>query len=379
MNTDLKLDYWESKSLEILHKATIKQGIKASCTSVTNYGAVFTRDAAMAGISGILYNDTLLIQGLRSTVEMLNKLKGKQGQIASNFQIKNDNTLEHISFGTLSPKIDSATWYLVSIGLLMNHGYDYDISYVEDTIELLESIEYNGLNLMYIPQGGNWADEYPFEGYILYDQILRSYALQILGKHFKNLNWTTKASSIKNKILSHYFNSKKGYFNCSFRPSGMNETFDFAAHCLLGLLADPKTNKKFEGSLDWINNSFLQKEKLPVAFFPVIDKNHIKWSMLSNFHLYEFKNKPNHYHNGGVWFIWLGWYALTLNRHKRFDELHQLGNLCFNTLNKLKSFDFDEYLTGDTYTPNGTKELCYTATGILFLSKAIKDKTIDLF
>ena len=58
---------------------------------------------------------------------------------------------------------------------------------MESTILLLDALEYNGHDLIYIPQGGNWADEYPYEGYVLYDQILRSWGLRLLGKHFKNV------------------------------------------------------------------------------------------------------------------------------------------------------------------------------------------------
>lgn len=379
MKAHYKLDYWESNSLELLRRATTPNGIKASCTDITNYGSVFTRDAVMAGIAGLLYGDTVVINGMKSTVEMLFKTKGPQGQIASNFKMVHDE-VEHISYGTLSPKIDSATWYLVAIGLLMDKGIKYDLEYVESTILLLDALEYNGNDLMYIPQGGNWADEYPYEGYILYDQVLRAWALELLGKHFKNETWSLKSGAIKEKIKAKYFNKSKGYYNCTFRPSGVNDTFDFAAHNLFGLLDSQMASKEYIISLDWIIGKFLSKGNLPGAFYPVIDEEHPKWGLLSNFHLFDFKNKPHHYHNGGIWFIWLGWFALVLHKHGKYDALSQLCDLSFDLLNKVKDFNFDEYLSADTKDPMGTQELCYTATGILFLCKTAKskDSQIDL-
>lgn len=375
-----KTDYWQSKSLDLLRKATTPYGIKASCGSTTNYSSVFSRDAAMAGIAGLIYKDEKLIKGLQAGIEMFYKTRGKQGQIASNFKIVNDK-VEHISFGTLSPKYDSATWYLVAIGLLLEKGYNYSLEYVESTITLLDALEYNGLDLIYIPQGGNWADEYPYEGYVLYDQVLRSWGLRLLGKHFKIAEWTLKADSIKAKIDTKYFNSNTGYYNCTFSPSGVDNTFDFAAHNLLGIIEGNLDNVNYNQSLNWIENNFLSNEILPGAFFPIIDEEHPKWALISNFHLFDFKNKPHHYHNGGIWFIWLGWYALALQKNNRLKALEQLADLSFGLLNETHDFNFDEYITGDSLEPKGTQELCYTATGILFLCAALKqkDNRIDLF
>jgi len=375
-----KIDYWESRSLDLLKKATTPFGIKASCTATTNYSSVFSRDAVMAGIAGLVYDDGEILNGLRATIEMFHITKGKQGQIASNFKMLNEE-VEHISFGTLSPKYDSATWYLVAIGLLLEKGFDYGLEYVESTILLLDALEYNGYDLIYIPQGGNWADEYPYEGYVLYDQVLRSWGLRLLGKHFKKAEWTRKADSIKAKIDSKYFNSNTGYYNCTFSPSGINHTFDFAAHNLLGIYDCNLDNSDFNKSLDWIEENFLSNEILPGAFFPIIDKEHPQWELISNFHLFDFKNKPHHYHNGGIWFIWIGWYALVLRKNKRLKALDQLADISFGLLNEMNDFNFDEYITGDSNEPNGTQELCYTATGILFLCAALKqkDNIIDLF
>lgn len=374
------LHNWEANSLAILQKATINEGIKASCANTTNYSSVFTRDAVMSGIAGLMYGDVVVIEGLRSTINMLHKTKGSQGQIASNYKIA-DGEVDKISFGTLSPKIDSATWYLIAIGLLMDRGFDYDIEYVKSTVDLLEALEYNGKDLIYIPQGGNWADEYPYEGYILYDQILRCWALQLVGKHFNNQDWIRKSISIQQTITGKYFNKSSGRYICSFTPSGIDGTFDFAAHILLGLLDDQVKNINYLESLSWIEDNFLNKGKLPSAFFPVIDQRHEKWKMINSFHLFDFKNKPNHYHNGGIWFIWLGWYALVLHKYKKHEALQKLTDLSFTILDSLDEFNFDEYLTGDTTEPNGTKELCYTATGILFLC-SVQNKntnTIHLF
>ncbi|MFK7947033.1 MAG: uridine kinase [Saprospiraceae bacterium] len=364
---------WLKQSQHLLRSACTPWGIKASLTNKTNYGAIFTRDAVMSGIAGVLLKDDIIIEGFKNTLLSLKQLQGKQGQIASNFKVKEGQVVE-ISFGTLSPKIDSCTWYLIGIGILIKEGKiaaeDFKES-VEKTIDLLEGLEYNGKHLMYIPKGGNWADEYVYEGYILYDQVLRVWGLSLLASVYDNEDWQAKADSILEVINQSYLDKKSEYFHASFYPGGSFKKFDLAAHTIAGFIFN-KNNAAFEQSLDWIMETFIKQDKLPTAFYPVIDENDTDWNILSKYHLFDFKNKPHHYHNGGIWWIWLGWLSVTLSLWNKKDALNQLIETAFKYLDNLEHFDFDEYVAADDLSLHGTKQLCYSATGIIFLSLAKK-------
>ncbi len=359
---------WLEKSRKLLQDASSPFGIKASLTNLDNYGAIFTRDAVMAGIAGVLLKDKIIIEGFIQTVSRLKELQGKQGQIASNFTIVN-GTVEKVSFGTLSPKIDSCSWYLIGVGLLIREGLVEKEAFkasAEKTIDLLEGIEYNGKHLMYIPKGGNWADEYTYEGYILYDQLLRAWGLSLLGTNYEVKEWTDKSHAILTCIEEQYRDDKNEYLDASFYPGGAFKKFDLAAHALLGIVFGKK--HPFVGqSLDWIIDEFIQKEKLPPAFYPVIEEGDAEWETLRGYHLFAFKNKPHHYHNGGIWWIWLGWLSVALSFWDKKAALKQLQELSFDYLNGLDDFDFDEYVAADDLMPHGTRQLCYTATGIIFL------------
>lgn len=366
---------WLESARQILRGACTPWGIKASMTNLDNYGAIFTRDAVMAGIAGVLIKDEVIIEGFRQSLIHLRDLQGKQGQIASNFTMK-DAKVAKVSFGTLSPKIDSCTWYLIGVGILIKEGLiekdDFKTS-VEKTIDLLEGIEYNGKHLMYIPKGGNWADEYYYEGYILYDQVLRAWGMSLLAFHYGEREWSNKAESILSCIEEQYSNTKK-YFNSSFYPGGTFQKFDLAAHALLGIVFGKK-HPFVEQSLDWIISEFLNDDKLPPVFYPAIEEGDMEWDPLRKYHLFAFKNKPHHYHNGGIWWIWLGWLSVTYSLWDKKAALKQLQKLSFDYLNSLEGFDFDEYVSADDLIPNGTKQLCYTATGIIFL--ALSEKSFD--
>ena len=376
-NTELKskfkhLEYWKFKSIDLIREATIEKGIKASCTDRTNYGAIFTRDAVMAGIAGLLYDDEKIIEGLRATIETLYRIRGDQGQIASNYQII-DGEIDHVSFGRLSPKFDSPTWYLLGIAFLNNKGSKYAIDHLEKTVDILSALEYNGQHLIYVPQGGNWADEYPFEGYILYDQILRCWALQILSENYERADWGQKSRAILSRVRTAYFDKNAPHYYASFSPSDVNQYFDLAAHSLFGMIDNTKENQHLDKSFNWIKDKFLIKGKLPPVFYPVIQEEDERYSKVRQFHLFEFRNKPFHFHNGGIWFIWLGWLALAMKKNEKKEELDMLAHITDQLLEQNSNFDFHEYFTSNTLQPEGTKKLCYTATGILFINYALEN------
>lgn len=378
MNTNCQRDIysdstnWFERSRALLQACSTPWGIRASLGDHENYGRIFTRDAVMSGLAGLFIQDDCIVDGLINTLLSLKKLQGKQGQIPSNFLVENDE-ITKVSFGTLSPKIDSCTWYLIAVGLLIKNDKinksDFHQS-VEATINLLDGIEFNGKHLVYIPKGGNWADEYIYEGYILYDQVLRAWGLSLLGKVYKQDAWIKKSDHILQAIQKNYVDSDLSHFVSSTYPGGKLEQFDLPAHALLGLLCSTD-NKEISLAFDWINDIFLSKEKLPPAFYPVIEKGHPLWETLKNYHLYRFKNTPHHFHNGGIWWIWLGWLALALKKQERYDLLSSLTDTAFAYLNDhAASFQFDEYISGDTLVLNGTKQLGFTATGIIFMQLA---------
>lgn len=363
---------WINKSRELIRAACTPWGIKASLTAKENYGAIFTRDAVMAGIAGILTEDKVIIKGLKNTLFFLSKLQGNEGQIVSNFRVQ-DNEITKVSFGTLSPKIDSCTWYLIGMGLMIKKGYIEKEVYLENiskTISLLNGIEYNNKNLMYIPKGGNWADEYIYEGYILYDQILRVWGLSLLGQVYDNAEWSEKASAIQKTLMDSYKESDSKHYHSSFYPGGVFKRFDLAAHAVAGIVMK-KNDDFFDQTLDWVADTFLAKDKMPPAFYPAITTEDSDWPVLSQYFLFRFKNMPHHFHNGGIWWIWLGWLAVSLSLWNKEKSLNQLTDLAFKYLNeKEANFEFDEYVSADKLEPNGTKKLVYTASGIIFMSLA---------
>ena len=363
----------DDDAVALLRSLSGPHGIRASLSSTANYQAIFARDAVMAGVAGLLLGDPVVSAGLVRTLESLRTLQGAEGQIASNYEMRPDKSAK-VSFGTLAPRIDSATWFLVGIGLAARAKVLDAGPFRESAaavVRLLDGIEYNGRHLMYIPAGGNWADEYIYDGYILYDQVLRAWGLRLLGAEYGIAAWREKSEAIGKTIEQRYWPDSDGMREhpiASYSPLGVRDIFDLAASSLLGVsgIAPHIANK----TLGWIRTRYLDRSELPPAFSPVIDESHPDWPALRRYHLHEFRNRPHEYHNGGIWPIWLGWLALALDQGGHDIALGKLRAAATSRIDRPEGFRFEEFLHGTTGVPGGTTQMAYSATGLVMLRLA---------
>ena len=361
-------------AVSLLRSLSGTWGIRASASNHANYGAVFARDAVMGGIAGLLIGDQAVIAGLDHTLGHLRDLQGSEGQIASNYLLEHDHA-PRVSFGTLVPRLDSPLWYLIGIGLAARAGVLDPAPFhrsVRRVAHLLDALEYNGRHLLYVPVGGNWADEYIYEGYVLHDQVLRAWGLRLMGDVFDEEAWRIKSSRIEATIVETFASRapERPYPIAAVSPIRTHDVFDLATCTLLGAsgiapaLAVP--------ALDWIDAHYLARGALPPAFHPVIDESHADWPALARYQLHGFRNRPHEYHNGGVWTIWLGWLALALARTGRRDSLARLNQAMTTQLTAHADFAFEEFFHGLTGAPGGTARMAYSATGLVFLRAAME-------
>ena len=148
-----------SDAVTLLRTLSGPHGIHASQASTANYRAIFSRDGVMAGIAGLLLGDEGITTGLVRTLEGLRDTQGAEGQVASNFELR-EGQPPHVSFGSLAPRIDGATWYLLGVALAARRGAidpdDFKLS-VRAAVRVLDALEYNGRHLLWIPTGVNDA------------------------------------------------------------------------------------------------------------------------------------------------------------------------------------------------------------------------------
>jgi hypothetical protein len=142
--------------------------------------------------------DDHLIATFKNTLDTLAQHQHANGTIPSNVMTSGSENKE-VSYGGLAGRVDAVTWFIIGICQYGFYKNDSDFvaqyeSNIQKGLQLMEAWEFNNKHLMYVPLSGNWADEYITDGYVLYDQLLRIWAL-------KSYNYFAKPSKpLQDKI-----------------------------------------------------------------------------------------------------------------------------------------------------------------------------------
>jgi len=376
------------KAIDLLRQCTTPAGFMASAENVSNYKRVWARDGVICGLAALASGEKDLITTFRNTLETLAKYQHELGTIPSNVQITDAEA--EVSYGGLAGRVDAVTWFIIGICQYGHSTKDVEFvaqyqSHILKALRLLDAWEFNNKHLLYVPLSGNWADEYITDGYVLYDQLLRLWALKSYQFFNKDLAITSKIKKIESQIETNFLPNataekyhEKAYqehefdkfMPCSFSPSGYKKPFDAFANSLALLLNIGSDAYQLE-LLHYMNQ--LQQSlpmKLLPAFWPPIEKGDADWNLLKNNCKYEFRNYPNEFHNGGSWPMVNGFYGLALlcknKPEEAIDLLKQINNA-----NAQKNFAFYENFNSISAEPNGVPFCAWSAAATVLVHQSL--------
>lgn len=377
-----------TKALELLQKASSSEGFLASAQDISNYKRVWARDGVICGLAALASGNVELIATFRKTLETLAENQHYNGTIPSNV-MTNENVVE-VSYGGLAGRVDAVTWFI--IGICQYSFYTNDAAFmkkyesnIQKCLQLLEAWEFNNRHLMYVPLSGNWADEYITDGYVLYDQLLRIWALKSFNHFAKNDLISAKIEKISEQLEINFTPNSIGekyheraykevniqkYMPCSFSPAGYKTQFDAFANSLalfLNIGSKDFQNSILEYSIALKNEMTLQ---LLPAFWPPVKESDLDWNLLKNNCKYEFRNYPNEFHNGGTWPMVNGFYGLALLAKEKDGEALRLLN-AINEANAVENFSFYENFNSETKLPNGVPFCTWSAAATVMLHQSI--------
>ncbi|TRX42389.1 glycoside hydrolase 100 family protein [Flavobacterium restrictum] len=377
-----------NKALELLKTVSSSQGFFASAQNISNYKRVWARDGVICGLAALASGDTDLIATFRTTLETLARNQHHNGTIPSN--VMTNGAVVEVSYGGLAGRVDAVTWFVIGICQYALFTKDtgfvkkYD-SNIQKCLQLLEAWEFNNKGLLYVPLSGNWADEYITDGYVLYDQLLRVWALKSYNYFAKSEIITAKINTITTQLEINFTPNATGekyherayqeaniqnYMPCSFSPAGYKTQFDAFANSLALCLNI--------GSLEFqeiiLSYSLSLKAEMPMqllpAFWPPILESDLDWNLLKNNCKYEFRNYPNEFHNGGSWAMVNGFYGLALLTKGQNQEANQLLD-AINEANAREDFSFYENFNSQTKAPNGVPLCAWSAAATVMLHQSI--------
>lgn len=376
------------KAIELLQRASSTEGFLASAQDISNYKRVWARDGVICGLAALASGNEELITTFRLTLETLANNQHKNGTIPSNVMTNGD--VVEVSYGGLAGRVDAVTWFI--IGICQYAFYKKDPYFVhqyqgniEKCLQLLEAWEFNNKGLLYVPLSGNWADEYITDGYVLYDQLLRVWALKSYNHFVDDITISRKIEKITeqieinftpNSVAEKYHEraykeiSIDNFMPCSFSPAGYKTQFDAFANSLALYLNIGSA--EFQNEI--VKYSVALKNERPLrllpAFWPPIEETDIDWNLLRNNCKYEFRNYPNEFHNGGSWSMVNGFYGLGLLSKERKQEASEVLD-AINAANAVENYSFYENFNSQTKEPNGVPFCAWSAAAAVMLHQSI--------
>ncbi|MDC7994251.1 glycoside hydrolase 100 family protein [Altibacter sp. HG106] len=379
------------KATELLFDLLTPHGFLASTQKSDNYKRIWARDSVVCGLAGVLLNEDRLLDGLHRSLRTLGDRQHDLGMIPSNVAPEEDT----VSYGSLVGRIDTASWWILGACFYYKHSSDDDFwDYAQPIIKkartFLQASEFNGKGWIYTPLSGNWADEYPVHGYTLYDNVLRLWAEQIWSElsNKKNSYESITERTRQNfwplpEMESHHAyqrvpfetlqQQELSHFVSFILPGIYDQRFDAAGNSLAMLLYSLSEAQKRGVSKGLTNFKKELGTTLIPAFWPIITETSEDYFLLKGNYSYAFKNRAGHFHNGGIWPVWMGLFCLGLARQKMHDDLSEIVTSFENTLENQPRWNFHEYLDAKTLAPGGTPSLGYTASGIVFMHAALND------
>lgn len=377
-----------TKAIALLHEVSTENGFLASAENTSNYKRVWARDGVICGLAALASGDEKLIVTFKNTLETLAKHQHNIGTIPSNVFFS-DDTIE-VSYGGLAGRVDAVTWFV--IGVCQYAFYTKDVAFleknkvaIEKCLILLDAWEFNNKHLLYVPLSGNWADEYITDGYVLYDQLLRIWALRSYNHFANEPQLSDKIENIKKQVevnfqpntIGEKFHERayneldfKGYMPCSFSPSGYKTNFDAFANSLAVIL-NIGTEAMQRNILQYATTLASEtKLGLVPAFWPPIFESDEHWNLLKNNCKYEFRNFAYEFHNGGSWSMVNGFFGLALLSKSEIEKATTILNN-IKIANALVDFSFYENFNTNTEAPNGVSFCAWSAAAEVMLQQSL--------
>lgn len=396
-----------TQALALLRRAAAPHGILASVTDVANYRRVWARDGVVCGLAGLVADDKVVATGLRATLQTLARCQGPDGQIPSNVLLDSGGDPTEVSLGGLAGRVDTQAWFVIGVcsyaRVTGDRGFAGEMApAMQRALDLLTVWEFNRRGLVYVPQGGDWADEYFHHGYVLFDQLLRLWALRCHAAVLGAEDSADRARQLAELIRVNYWPRREDrdspaiYHPRAFRsfletrgepdhwlmgltPGGYLNRFDAWSNALSVLLELPDADQlpRLVDHGEEIRQSLAPQ--LAPAFWPPVIEGDPEWRELQTGWRDSFRNVPFEYHNGGVWPMISGWWGMALCTAKRRGEAGVLLDAvhAFNRkgLSGDEEWEFHEYGHAQTGRPGGTSQCSWSAAGAVLLDRVLNGRT----
>ncbi|MDQ8184737.1 glycoside hydrolase 100 family protein [Pelagicoccus sp. SDUM812002] len=404
------------QSLALLYECSTPHGFVASSVFRKNYHSVWGRDGCICATAAFLTDDDKLLKTAIETVKTLASNQAPNGQIPSYLQLDENNEVIDIVYGGLGEitTIDANLWFMIACQTAVDMHGDKDfitestMEVYRKVIEFLHCIDCNSCGLLEIPVAGDWTDILNRSYHVLYDETLWYRALkcasslsEAAGRVEESENFERSAQRVKKRINADFWwedhdtiqrvcqkymiknqldkDHSFPFFQSHLRPfaNTWSHRMDSFANVLAALMGIAP-HDRIDTIIDTVFERQLHKPfPLRVLDPPIqegdADADQLRLSDESAWH----------YHNGGIWPLAGGFWALLLKRVGRESDaeeaLSDLATALKVNTDGRESWGFYEYFHGREHTPAGTPRLAWNGAAFLIAYQGIRHDNIACF
>jgi hypothetical protein len=375
------------KAVALLQKSSTSAGFTAAgAAAEDNYCRVWTRDSVVCGLAALLTGDTILIETFKKSLITIWEHQHPTGFLPSNVDVNNK-----VSYGGTVGRADTPSWGIIGLCMYAKHTKDSTLLKTYEpqlklALKVMDAWEFNGKHLIYVPQSGDWADEYLQHGYILFDQLLRLWALQLAADSFQNKTYVDKAALIKETIENNFFNRQdddhwyagnmihqkkdapKSFWWMGFNPAQIYPQYDLQANAL-AILLNIGTDEQQKSCIAYTQKLLVERGTMLPSFWPPVQFEDREMEELKNNFAYRFRNKPGEFHNAGLWPVWNGLMCAAL-KLSGYEDLQK--NLLSNMIDAVSKngYEMNECYNAETNNACGVNECAWSGAGIIFSERA---------
>ncbi|MDI6828813.1 MAG: amylo-alpha-1,6-glucosidase [Armatimonadota bacterium] len=351
----------------VLDKCSTPNGIFAS---PTYYNAVYARDALIASLGGLVSGEERFQRQWLKTMDTLMDRQSESGQIPNCVDTFVPSRPRLVAFGAA----DASLWFILTLAyaeLLLQTEFTEFHEAAERAMVWLKYQDAHEEGLIEQQEATDWMDITANRGHVLYTNVLW-FAVLELRHDIKH------AHLVREAINGFLWDDERGYFLPWSWKQERGTWFDTTANAFAIAfgLADAEQTERI---LDYLFKHKLD-EPYPVrAIHPPIKPGDKDWR---DYYITEHElNKPNQYHNGGIW-PWVGGlYVAALVRAGLLDQAREtLANLALsNKLGREQEWEFNEWLHGITGEPRGAIYQAWSAGMYLYAYSCIKESREPVF
>ncbi|MCW5979926.1 MAG: hypothetical protein KIT09_17730 [Bryobacteraceae bacterium] len=359
-------------------------GLRAS-GRLHGHRQIWARDSMICALGAAVIEDDEIHRAVLSSIESLAAAQTRLGEIPNNV----DPETGRANFRAYA---DGGLWYVIARVLLSPRRES-----IAQTLAWYETQDVDQSGLLSMQESADWQDLFCTRGKGLYLNCLYALALRMMGEGerarrvadeinrwfwyegdpdlFRHVAHSFSTESLDMDALGRkrWIPRKRSMPDeqfylpyLSFREAG--EWFDAFGN-LLAILAGVAEAARARTILDFIERRGL--DRLPIkSIFPPVRPGDSDWR-----EYYGELNRPDHYHNGGIWPFLGGFFVAALVKAGE-PEKAAAALARLEALNR--AGEFNEWHHGETGEPMGVKDQAWSAAMYLYACACVEEGRVVL-